>query len=81
MNSDNKPLSTIINLISNNTIKQPIKLERTLLKRNMPDNVSIEKPFYRKDEQSKRRISSSCFNSSKQFLDKGSLIRQLKTSN
>lgn len=42
MNFDNETLSTIINLISNNTIKQPIKLERTLLKRNMPDNVSIE---------------------------------------
>lgn len=81
MNFDNEPLSTVINLISNNTIKQTIKLERRLLKRNMPDNVGIEKPFYRKDAQSKRRISSLWFNSSKQFLDKGSLIRQLETSN
>lgn len=81
MNFDNEPLSTVINLISNNTIKQTIKLKRRLLKRNMPDNVGIEKPFYRKDPQSKRRISSSCLNSSKQFLDKGSLIRQLETSN
>lgn len=66
MNFDNEPLSTVINLISNNTIEQTIKLEWR---------------FYRKDPQSKRRISSSCFNSSKQFLDKGSLIRQLETSN